>query len=387
MNDRELDRLVAGANPFGDDSVRHLPTDRAESELLEEILTTTEPATRLRPRRRSRIAIGAAAAVAIAAAVAVVGSVLPKDSPVAPFVAPQPAYAAELRAIAEANERILIDDPAWKVIRVGEFTKDLGEMEFANGDKTFDLTWYSAKEYKSRFDGWAHDAIRRTEVQVLGQKGTLFRHAPPSAGSVGHPLPRPGNGPRPASPTPIPKENFKIIFILPPQGEAYVQFSANLGSEEAYREVLGKLKKVDVNTWLGAMPESVVKPQNVRAAVDGMLADITVPKGFNKAPLYKETVIARYHLGARVTGAATCAWLDQWSAAKKSGDKAKAAEAVKAMQGSKSWKILKELEAKGGWSQAVWHYADEIAGKVKPEAKSGKPADGYQEGFGCHRYR
>ncbi|MFB6722404.1 hypothetical protein ACFCV3_19665 [Kribbella sp. NPDC056345] len=378
MNDRELDRLVAGANPFGDDSVRHLPTDRAESELLEEILTTTEPATRLRPSRRRRIALGAAAAVAIAAAVAVVGSVLPKDSPVAPFVAPQPAYAAELRAIAEANERILIDDPAWKISEVTELTKDSGDLEFANGDKTFELTWYPAKQYKSRFDGWAHDAISRTEVQVLGQKGTLFRHAAPPPG-----------GPTPATEVGSNGEQHyrPIIFMLPPKGATYVQFRADLGSEEAYREILGKLKKVDVNTWLGAMPESVVKPEKLRAAVDGMLAQVTVPKGFNKAPLYKETVIGRYQLGARVTAAASCAWLDQWAAATKSGDKAKAAEAVKAMQGSKSWKILHEMKAEGWFHESVWSYADEIAGKVKPGSKTGKPAYGYEEGLDCKRFR
>ncbi|MFC9692902.1 hypothetical protein ACFTSF_30410 [Kribbella sp. NPDC056951] len=356
MNDRELDRLIARANPFGDDSVRHLPTDSAESELLEEILTTTEPATRLRPSRRRRIALGAAAAVAVAAAIAVVGAVLPKDSPVAPFVAPQSAYGAEVRAVAEANERILIDDPAWKISRVDEFTKESGAMTLANGDKTFEITWYPAKDYKSYYDDRFQGTAGHSEVEVLGQKGTLFRYA---------------------------NDGFDFAFMLPSKGPSFVETRADLGSEEAYRAILGKLKKVDVDTWLAAMPEEVVKPEKVRAAVDQMLKEVTVPKGFNAAPLYQETVIARYHLGARVTSAASCAWLDQWSAATKSGDKAKAAEAVKAMQGSKSWKILHDMNAEGDTPEMIWLLADEIAGKVKPEAKSGKPADGYQEALGC----
>lgn len=293
----------------------------------------------------------------MAAAVGVVGAVLPKDSPVAPLVAPQPAYAAELVAVAEANERILIDDPAWKISQVDEFTKDSGDMTFSNGDKKFQVTWYPASDYQSYFKDRTDGSVGHAEVQVLGQRGTLFRYA---------------------------NENFDFAFMLPSKGPSFVETRADLGSEEAYREVLGKLKKVDVNTWLGAMPESVVKPEKVRAAVDGILAEVTVPKGFNKAPLYKETVIARYHLGVRVAGAASCAWLDQWTAATESGDKAKAAEAVKAMQGSKSWKILKEMQAEGDYPDSIWTYADEIAGKVKPESKSGKPADGYQEGLGCH---
>ncbi|MET7282657.1 hypothetical protein ABZS29_30795 [Kribbella sp. NPDC005582] len=356
MNDRELDRLIARANPYGDDRVRQLPADRAESELLEEILTTTEPATRLRPSRRRRVAIGAAAAVAIAAAVAVVGAVLPKDSPIAPIAGPQRAYAAELVAVAEANERILIDDPAWKISQVDEFTKDSGDMSFASGDKIIKLTWYASASYKDYYKDRLQGTVSHEEVMVLGQRGTLFRY---DANST------------------------DLAFMLPAKGATFVELRADLGSEAAYRDVLGKLKQVDVDTWLSAMPESVVKPEKVRAAVDGILAGITVPKGFDKAPLYKETVIGRYHLGARVATAASCAWLDQWTAATKSGDKAKAAEAVKAMQGSKSWKILQEMNAEGDMPELIWQYADEIAGKAKPESKSGKPADGYKEGLGC----
>ncbi|TDD58178.1 hypothetical protein E1263_20320 [Kribbella antibiotica] len=356
MNDRELDRLIARANPYGDDTVRQLPTGGAESDLLEDILTTTEPATRLHPGRRRRLTIGVAAAVSIAAAVAVVGAVLPKDSPVAPFVAPQSAYAAEVRAIAEANERILINDPAWKITVVDEFTKDRGEMKFANGDETFQITWYPAKDYKLIHKDRVDASSKHEPAQVLGQQGTFFL----AKGST---------------------SDFSVL--LPPKGAPFVELRTYAGTQEAFQALLTKLKQVDVETWLNAMPETVVRPEKVRAAVDEMLTEVTVPKGFKTAPLYKATVIERYQLGARVTGAASCAWLDQWTAARKSGDKAKAAEAVTAMQGSKSWKILKEMDAAGDYPESIWNYADEIAGKKAPESKSGIPADGYQDGLGC----
>ncbi|MCW2897815.1 MAG: hypothetical protein JWO67_80 [Streptosporangiaceae bacterium] len=40
MNDHELDQLIARANPYGDDTVRRLPAGAAESDLLEEIMTS-----------------------------------------------------------------------------------------------------------------------------------------------------------------------------------------------------------------------------------------------------------------------------------------------------------------------------------------------------------
>ncbi|MGW6275916.1 hypothetical protein [Kribbella sp. NPDC055071] len=360
MNDRELDHLIARANPFGDDSVRQLPTDRAESDLLEAILSTTEPTTRLRPTRRRRVVIGAAAAVAVAAAVGVVGAILPKDSPVAPFVAPigapQPAYAAEVRAVAEANERILIDDPAWKVDSVSEFTAESGDMTLKNGDQSFQITWYAARDYKVYHDGRLRDTAKHDTIQVLGQNATLFRYT---------------------------NDGTDFATMLPPRGKTFVETRADLGSEQAYRDVLAKLHSVDVTTWLSAMPASVLHPEKVRAAVDSMLVGLPLPAGFTKTPLYKETVIQRYQLGARVTGAVSCAWLDQWTAAKKSGDKAKVAQAVAAMQTSHSWKILQEMKAEGAWSDLVWQYADEIAGKRKPDSKSGLPAHGYKDGLGC----
>jgi hypothetical protein len=43
MNDSEFDRLIARANPYGDRTVRHLPTDGAELDLLEDIISTEAP--------------------------------------------------------------------------------------------------------------------------------------------------------------------------------------------------------------------------------------------------------------------------------------------------------------------------------------------------------
>ncbi len=67
-------------------------------------------------------------------------------------------------------------------------------------------------------------------------------------------------------------------------------------------------------------------------------------------------------MGARVVGAVTCSWLDQWIDAAASGDSERQAEAVDALLSSKSWSILLEMDVDGDYPEVVWEYADAIAG-------------------------
>jgi hypothetical protein len=163
--------------------------------------------------------------------------------------------------------------------------------------------------------------------------------------------------------------------MLPVQGSNFVEIRADLGSEQAYREVLAKLHQVDVDTWLNAMPETVVKPGQTRAAVDEMLSDMALPAGFDKDPLYLNSAMDRYLLGARVSSAVGCAWINQWLTAHKAGDQAKMKEAVTAMQGSHSWKVFREMSAQGAYPQVFWQLADTIAKNQDPTRD--------MQGMGC----
>jgi hypothetical protein len=333
MNDRELDRLIARANPFGDDTVRQLPTGAAESELLEEIMSTTAPTPELRPTRRRMILLAAAAAAIV---VLLTGVLLPRGNP----AAPASAYGAEVRAVAEANQRLLLDAPGWKVTRVDEFTAREGEMTFSNGTNSLDVRWRAAEWF-------VDDRSADEPIQLLGQVGTMSRIGTSS----------------------------DYATILPPKGQNFLTIRGDLGSEQAYRDLIAKLHPVDVDTWLDAMPASVVKPADTERVVTEMLSDIPVPAGFDRQPLDKEAVSERYTLGARVTGAVSCAWLDQWTKAKKTGDTERMREAVTAMKTSRSWKILREMETGGDYPGSVWRYADAIAKNQTPR--------GYQNELGC----
>ncbi len=77
--------------------------------------------------------------------------------------------------------------------------------------------------------------------------------------------------------------------LLPPKGPNFLEIRADVGSEQAYRDLIAKLHAVDVNTWLDALPDSFVLPSERSAVVDEMLADIPVPPGFDREQLNRGT--------------------------------------------------------------------------------------------------
>ncbi len=356
MNDRELDRLIARANPYGDQTVADLPTGGAEADLLEEIVSTKtlapvdDPGS---PVRRSRRRFVLVAVAAVTALIALAGVFLPQGggNPVAP---PQ-AYAAEVIAVAEANPRLLIDDPGWKISYVEEFSAPQGMLQFTKGAQTVDLMWMRAGDYRSYYADRKRESAP-TPVTVLGQQASMFHYS-----------------------------GADYTTMLPPRGSVFIEVRANLGSLQEYRRMLGQLKPVDVNTWLDALPASAVRPEQKKAVVDGMLADIPLPPRFDRSKLYTATTTERYLVGAHVTGTVTCAWIDRWADAKKSGDDKVVRESVDALQSSKSWRILKEMQARGAFSEVLWEYADAVRdGKVLLEPNNNPKAltvDGIRGGF------
>ncbi|ADB31935.1 hypothetical protein Kfla_2870 [Kribbella flavida DSM 17836] len=321
MNDSEFDRLVARANPYGADNLRQVPDEAAASELLEAILNTDAPAPRLKPatRRRPFIAIAAAAAAAVIAAAS--GVFLPENNPAAPVS----AYGAELRAATDATPRLLIDDPAWTIADIPQFTAKEGEIKFRSGRQMFQVNWRAKEGY-----GVRGEVGPRGTITLLGQTGPLY-----SSGM---------------------STDFEAY--LPPKGDYYLTIRADLGSEAKFRSVAAKLKTVDTDTWLDAMPAAIVKQSDAPRVVDEMLADVPTPKGFDRAPLLKVLVLERYQFGAMVINAVTCTWHEQWLAAKKTGDKAKEKEVVTALAGSRSWKVLQEMARRGRYSDGIWDLGD-----------------------------
>jgi hypothetical protein len=156
-------------------------------------------------------------------------------------------------------------------------------------------------------------------------------------------------------------------------------------SLDRYRRLLGSLREVSVDAWLGAMPASVVLPKESESVVDEMLADMTLPPGFDRGGLGTgDAVRDRYQLGARVAGAVACAWIRIWADARAAGDTAAADEAVDAMQGSRRWAILREMSAEGAYPEVLWDFADAMKGNGRIMGGRGMDvAEAYEEGLGC----
>ena len=78
------------------------------------------------------------------------------------------------------------------------------------------------------------------------------------------------------------------------------------------------------------------------------------------------------------------AWIERWIDARQSGDDAAAAEAADAMQGSRRWAILREMNAAGDYPEVLWEFADAMNGDGT--VMGGRPLDvegNYKEGLGC----
>jgi hypothetical protein len=213
------------------------------------------------------------------------------------------------------------------VTRAGEFETDQGEVNFADGTHTFDVHWYPAPAY----EGYLQD---RAEVsppehsELLGLAATTVRYQP-----------------------------GEYATMLAPEGPVFVEVRGNLGSREAYDEILSSLRRVDVDTWLAAMPPSVVRPEARAAEVDRLLRGVQLPHGFDVSSLTNSDRVADdYQLAVEVANAVSCGWVEAWLAARQTGDRGAAREAVAAMSAARHWPLMDELRAVhegGGWSMNI----------------------------------
>lgn len=330
MTETEPDKTLRGSNPVPDADAIATDADRLR---IHELALDRSSAGGERSgssflRPRLLVPIG------VVSCIAVVGILLLIGTGSGGSGGAEPAFAESAVRVAEANSRLLVGEPGWSVVRADQFEPDSGEVAFSDGTSYLQITWYPAKYY----DRYRRDRAREPgpdiPVQVLGLEGLMIQYG----------------------------QTTDFATMLPPSGPTFVEIRGDLGSEEAYREILDSLEQADVDTWLSAMPASVVQPTEREEIVDSMLEGVPVPPGFDLEEISSgETVSDRYQLGARVTGAVSCEWLDRYVAAERAGDQETADASVEAMSTSRDWPILQEMESQGGWSQVVWEISEELS--------------------------
>jgi hypothetical protein len=257
------------------------------------------------------------------------------------------------------NPLLLITQEGWRVTRADQYGAEEGEMTFTDGNHRLDLFWRPKHLHDQYVQDRATSAASSWELTIAGHEAVLIQYE----GTT----------------------DFTAQWL---DGDFSLELRGVFPDVDEYRAVATTLQFVDERTWLAAMPESVVVPDDRDATVESMLADIPVHASVRVEELKSEGLVNdRYQLGARVTGAVACAWIEQWVDAKAKGDDASAQEASDAMATSRTWSMLIEMKDQGGWSQVVWQYADAMVGNGQIPA--GRPmtlVEGYGDGLGCGRF-
>jgi hypothetical protein len=399
MKKRELNATLAAANPIDGGSLDHLDFESMEAELLADVGADGAPGPELgrgrrgrrHPRRGFAIALGGLTAAAVTAVILLLtggGS------------RPSPAYGAELVRFAESTPLLLLEGPGWRVQNANEEEGregPEGTMEFVTGKPIpYESVRIAGNAKAPRESGMFPAAVRRRRVELRWGHGSLAeamatqRSSPhphgqrwvelPVLGTTAHVDTRaefyvnqggPGN---------------RQMTALWSEDGSLLELRAAVPNQAAFEERLDWLTKVDSETWLDAMPAKVVKAADHDAAVREMLKGIPVPSGFKPSRVPDTGLTTdRYQVGAQVAGTVSCLWLLQWGEARRSGDKAAAAEAENAMATSKHWAILQKMAKEGAYPEAIWELAKEMPSGYWVWDGHRHPLLPRAEGLGCAR--
>ncbi len=371
MNDQEIDRLVAQAQPSQVALASSLDLGRGGPELLEQIMSTpttgrTAPVhlepelepdvpllalesgppdlppagARTSVTRRRRALIAVAAAAALAAAVAGPTIAFHGRNEVVVLPGAQPPV-----TLGSGNPHLLIDDPAWKITYVDETAADYGETHFAQGGLQLSLNWYPAEQYQGYYEDRLGVSKPKT-LNVLGHRGALFTYS-----------------------------SDDLAVMLPAQGKSFLEIRGGVGDQAAFEALLGKLKVVSAKDWLAVLPASVVTPAEESEVAGQMLVGVPLPAGFDVSTLSSYGSNDYYQYGAAVIGQVTCAWLDKYERARAAGDEPAMAAVDHVLSGSRQWAVLQRMSKEGDYPQVLWDYADQVA-KRQELAR-------YQQSLGC----
>ena len=366
----DSDVLLGAANPLSAAAAAALPVDDALDGLCEALLSQERPPQapaasrhRLRDARTPRLAVPVAIAAAAAIVALSVGGVFGGRSGT--------AWGAELVHFAEASPLVLLEQPGWRVDYANEDSAQDGEMHFTSGplpapstaatSAAEDFTTDAALNWRpGPLSSWMADRANSADVitkaPVLGTVANVYQYA---GGQPGH----------------------EDITALWEYGGQVLEFRAGAADIAAFESLLASLRQVNVDTWLSALPASVVKTTDRAAVIASMLQGVTVPPGFKPSSISGAGLTSdRYQLGATVAGTVACTWFKRWSDARGSGDSAGVQQAIAAMATAKDWPILQEMSNSGAYPQVL----EAFAAAMPSGLWSGRPLDGdVDSGLGC----
>lgn len=307
----EFDRVVARANPIDDDTVAGLLLSDAESDLLEEIVSTPAPVLDAPPRRRLVVVLAAAAVALILTAGLILlprltNSADPAGTPATPTASATPP----------AGDRVVFDRPDKMLDHVYQNGLQTEESyRYMKMQRSLSVTGLPAAGYQAEYDRLSGRGPGE-QVEVMGLPATLFRT----------PATRPDVDPRDDS-----------IILLRLNERIYLTIRGGFASTEEYQQVIGSLRLVDQATWEAALPPQIVTPSEEAAALNQMMTGVPKPAGFDIRRVRTGQASDRYSLAARLAESLGCRWIRQWKTADESGDSTGAARAIAALRNKPRW--------------------------------------------------
>lgn len=233
---------------------------------------------------------------------------------------------------------MLTDDSAWEVTYADEHG-DEGELTFTNGQREAELAWQSGPLSESLDD-------RLDSGTDYGPHGVV-------------------NG----TATIVQYDGSDEYTALWEADGRVLEFRTQASNVDEFAVLLDALAVVDVDSWLTAMPANVIEAAEQPAVISDILTGIPLPDGFDPNSLADDAGIKdRYQLGARVVGAVSCAWIEQWLDATEAGNTAAAQQATEAMDTSSQWPILQEMNELGAYGEVLQTQVDAMhtGGQVLP---------------------
>jgi hypothetical protein len=345
---------ISAADPLPAATAETLRLTAAEHEMLERICAagvsardlSAHPAGQHRGARRGR-PIGVL--VALTAVVVVLLALFHSDRH--DDAGPAPAFAADLVRFAKASPLVLLDAPGWHVVYANEESRTDGELDYGRGaatasgspegaigrrpsafaDHSAQLAWRPGPLSRWVNDRAASSSLHTT-ARVLGATAQVFQYS----GTHGY---------------------LAVTALWRYDGQV-MEFGAPVSSMAMFKAELGALRRADADTWLQALPPSVVTTAARSATIRGMLVSIPLPPGFQLSQIRGRALLKdRYQLGTAVTGTVACTWFADWSRARARRDMRAVKQAIDAMATAPRWPALREMRRQGAWSNVLIGYA------------------------------
>jgi len=250
------------------------------------------------------------------------------------------------------GDRAVLTREGWSVDYVQDHPEHGGELSYRKGQQRLEISWRPAALYDD-FVADRNDIGTPVEVDVLGKTSLMWAYS---------------------------RRDHTVI--RPVEGDHTLEVRGSGMGERAFRALLAELRLVDSDGFRRALPDEVILDDERPAAIAEILADVPPPDGF-EASAVRSHELTRYQLVADVTGAVTCAWIERFRSARAAGDAAAVRQARDALGTARDWAALREIADDGGWSDAVWQYADIVAAGAstpRDEEMLGNALDG---GLGC----